>query len=270
MSRPQSRAPRKAAFMAEAERLYEALEDRYDKSPQASFGEIEAEARKRRRVLRGKALEQWVKGGDTGRQVEAPKCAPCGEAMEFERYCGEYMACMARADWKGRITPVRTAKGRRFFPLDQKLNLRADHWSEGAARLATRQGLQSKSFDKAAELYSDSTGGDISSDSLRRIREGTSQAQQSTQRQVDCLWHGRVEEVVTAWQVLPWDQVACVEAIRTSPSCFETRKQHMDYARLRQEGYPIGSGTVESGSNTVLHHRMNGRDGAGNVTMHKP
>lgn len=92
--------------------------------------------------------------------------------------------------------------------------------------------------------------------------EGTPQAQQWIHRQVDCLWHGRVEEVVTALQVLNWDQVTCVEDLRNSPSYFETRKQYMDYARLRQEGYPIGSGTVESGINTVVHHRMK-RQGRG-------
>ena len=36
----------------------------------------------------------------------------------------------------------------------------------------------------------------------------------------------------------------------------------MDYARFRQDGYPIGSGTVESGINTVVHHRMK-RQGRG-------
>lgn len=92
--------------------------------------------------------------------------------------------------------------------------------------------------------------------------EGTPQAQQWTHQQVDCLWHGRVEEVVTALQVLPWDQVTCVEDICNSPSYFETRKPHMDYACLRQDGYPIGSGTVESGINTVVHHRMK-RQGRG-------
>jgi hypothetical protein len=92
--------------------------------------------------------------------------------------------------------------------------------------------------------------------------EATQQAQQWTQRQVDLLWHGRVEEVVTALQVVDWDQITCLEDIRNSPSYFETRKQNMDYARLRREGYPIGSGTVEGGINTVAHHRMK-RQGRG-------
>jgi len=68
--------------------MYEQLEEWYDRHPQASFGELEAEARKRRRELMGKTLEQLVNGRDTGMQVEAPKCEQCGEVMEFEGYCG--------------------------------------------------------------------------------------------------------------------------------------------------------------------------------------
>ena len=86
MSRPQSLARRKAAFMQEAERMYEQLETWYDKYPEASFGEIEAEARKRRRELMGKALEQLVNGRDSGMQTEAPKCEQCSEAMIFAGY----------------------------------------------------------------------------------------------------------------------------------------------------------------------------------------
>lgn len=92
--------------------------------------------------------------------------------------------------------------------------------------------------------------------------EGTPQAQQWTQKQVDLLWQGRVGEVVTALQVLDWDRITCLEDIHNSPAYFETRKHHMDYARLRQEGYPIGSGTVEGGINTVVHSRMK-RQGRG-------
>lgn len=50
--------------------------------------------------------------------------------------------------------------------------LRDDHWSEGAARVATRQGLLAKSFSLAAEAYRDAVGGSMSRDSLRRITEG--------------------------------------------------------------------------------------------------
>jgi hypothetical protein len=313
-----------------------------------------------------------------------------------------------------------------------KLKLRADHWSEGAARVGARHGLQTKSFDKAAELYTDSTGGSMSGDSVRRITEGfgqaledkrlreaqqvydakapqlaqavvsvtkpiqeqanistdggmvlvraegwkefkmsvfsevrvkprqptltetqpdpdvslhqhsyqvglwtaeqmgqhqylegtrrqvercvrlgsandgavwinritttnyahivysidwahahgrlstvakaafgegTSPAQQWTHQQVDLLWHGRVEEVVTALHVLDWDQITCLEDMRNSPSYFETRKHNMDYARLRRDGYPIGSGTVEGGINIVVHHRMK-RQGRGWKRQH--
>ena len=94
------------------------------------------------------------------------------------------------------------------------------------------------------------------------LGDGTQQAQQWTQKQVEHLWYGRVEEVVTALQVLNWNQIIGLEDIRNSPSYFETRKHNMDYARLRREGYPIGSGTVESGINTVIHHRMK-RQGRG-------
>src|SRR5712692_9264402 len=73
---------------------------------------------------------------------------------------------------------------RRFSPLDRQLHLRADHWSEGAARVATRQGLQAKSFDKAAEAYSEAVGGDISADSVRRLTQGWG-AQQEAHRQAN-------------------------------------------------------------------------------------
>ena len=66
MSRVQSRARRQAAFMEEAKRMYEQLEDWYDAHPQASFGEIEAEARKGCRALMGKtfgAISEWTRYG---------------------------------------------------------------------------------------------------------------------------------------------------------------------------------------------------------------
>ena len=62
--------------------------------------------------------------------------------------------------------------GKRFFPLDQKLKLRADHWSEGAAQVAARQGLSARSFGAAAEAYVEATGGSMSKSSVERITKG--------------------------------------------------------------------------------------------------
>ena len=62
-------------------------------------------------------------------------------------------------------------RGRLFPPLDQKLALRSDHWSGGAARVATRLGLQAPSFDLAAEAFSDAVGRSISGDSVARLTE---------------------------------------------------------------------------------------------------
>jgi hypothetical protein len=66
-------------------------------------------------------------------------------------------------------------KGRRFFPLDEKLQLRSDHWSEGAAQVATKRGLREGSFAAAAEAYQEAVGGSISASSVRRITQGFGQ-----------------------------------------------------------------------------------------------
>jgi hypothetical protein len=86
MMRKQSRASREGAFLAEAKKMYSQLEDWYEAHPNASFGEIEEEARKQRRELMGSGLGILVNGRDTGYQIEAPKCKKCGSEMEFEGY----------------------------------------------------------------------------------------------------------------------------------------------------------------------------------------
>lgn len=62
-------------------------------------------------------------------------------------------------------------RNKRFFPLDRKLELRDDHWTPGAARVAVRQGLQSKSFELGAELFSDATGCDMSKEGIRKVTQ---------------------------------------------------------------------------------------------------
>jgi hypothetical protein len=84
MYRQMSRAQREAAFLEKAVQMYSALEDWYDRHPEASFGEIEAEARRLRRGLMGDGLAVLINGRDTGYQLQAPLCSKCGQAMEFK------------------------------------------------------------------------------------------------------------------------------------------------------------------------------------------
>ena len=83
MYRQMSRAQREAAFLERAAQMYATLEDWYDQHPEASFGEIEAEARRLRHQLMGEGLAVLINGRDTGHQVEPPRCSGCGQALEF-------------------------------------------------------------------------------------------------------------------------------------------------------------------------------------------
>ena len=77
MYRQMSRCQREAIFLEKAAQMYATLEDWYDQHPKASFGEIEAEARRLRRELMGEGLAVLINGRDTGYQLEAPSCSGC-------------------------------------------------------------------------------------------------------------------------------------------------------------------------------------------------
>ncbi len=86
MTRPMSRAERKAAFMKQAGQMFEELESWYDQNPAASFEEIEERARQARRKMMGKSLGIMINGRDVGKTEKAPKCKKCNQAMEFKDY----------------------------------------------------------------------------------------------------------------------------------------------------------------------------------------
>jgi hypothetical protein len=86
MTRKMTSAQRRAAFLEKAGQMHDQLEKWYDEHPEADFGEIETEVRKRRRELMGEEMGILVNGRDTGYQVIAPRCEQCGQEMDFEGY----------------------------------------------------------------------------------------------------------------------------------------------------------------------------------------
>ncbi len=74
--------------------------------------------------------------------------------------------------------------------------------------------------------------------------------------QLDHLWAGEPKPVEAALAGLDLDQERWPDEVRQAPGYFESNRKRMRYHEFRAEGYPIGSGTVESGINTVVHHRM--------------
>lgn len=86
MTRRLSREKRRAAFMEKAGEMIDEMESWYDEHTDASFGEIESEARRQRRKLMGETLGILINGRDTGNQVEAPRCPQCEQPMKFEGY----------------------------------------------------------------------------------------------------------------------------------------------------------------------------------------
>jgi hypothetical protein len=86
--------------------------------------------------------------------------------------------------------------------------------------------------------------------------EGTPAAHAWVDEHLDQLWQGQVAPVVAALEDLDLRQEQWPEEVQPAASYFETRQERMRYDQFRAAGYPIGSGTVESAANTVVHHRM--------------
>jgi hypothetical protein len=86
MTRPMTRAARKAVFMKQAEEMFEELEEWYDQHQEATFEEIETRARQARRKMMGESLGIMINGRDVGKTSEAPRCGECHQAMVFKDY----------------------------------------------------------------------------------------------------------------------------------------------------------------------------------------
>jgi hypothetical protein len=86
--------------------------------------------------------------------------------------------------------------------------------------------------------------------------EQTPLTKQWAEQHLDLLWDGDVGQVVSALDRLDLQQAHWPDLVREAPDYFRSNQERMRYDLFRAQTYPIGSGTVESAANTVVHHRL--------------
>ena len=82
------------------------------------------------------------------------------------------------------------------------------------------------------------------------------------EQQLDHLWMGRLIDVNAALRQLDLSHLPPSDELHSMLGYFERNASRMNYHQYRIAGFPIGSGSVESGINVVVHHRMK-RQGRG-------
>lgn len=70
---------------------------------------------------------------------------------------------------------------------------------------------------------------------------------------LDALWQGKTQAVISAVAQLP---PTSDTQVNSALGYVQRQQERMAYHQYRVAGYPIGSGCVESGINTVVHHRL--------------
>jgi hypothetical protein len=88
------------------------------------------------------------------------------------------------------------------------------------------------------------------------LGEGSTAAATWVEARKDELWNGEVDAVIQSLRYLGVDDTCWPAAVSQAPGYFETNRDRMHYPEFRTAGYPIGSGTVESGGQNVVKLRM--------------
>ena len=83
----------------------------------------------------------------------------------------------------------------------------------------------------------------------------TAQAQQWLIQTRTDLWEGRIQDVIQACRpFLRWS--ASRPFVEKAITYYTNNEKRMDYARFRQQGYLIGSGTIESACKQIAAARL--------------
>jgi hypothetical protein len=82
------------------------------------------------------------------------------------------------------------------------------------------------------------------------------------EKRLNDLWMGRLSAVNAALEKVDLAKAIDPDEVEMSIGYFQRQQDRMNYHQYRIAGYPIGSGSVESGINNVVHHRLK-RQGRG-------
>lgn len=92
--------------------------------------------------------------------------------------------------------------------------------------------------------------------------DGTQPAQQWLTEQAHALKHGPVEPLLDALRAVPVERArdpAVAAAVRDGTLRYlEKRREQLEYAAFQAQGYPIGSGCIESANKLVVEVRLKG------------
>ncbi|MHB0878031.1 MAG: ISKra4 family transposase [Anaerolineae bacterium] len=88
------------------------------------------------------------------------------------------------------------------------------------------------------------------------LGEGSDRAKDWVKAQEELLWQGHSEAVIQAIEALA--EETGVEAIGREARYFRTNQERIHYDRWREQGYPIGSGAVESACKRLGGARLKG------------
>jgi hypothetical protein len=86
--------------------------------------------------------------------------------------------------------------------------------------------------------------------------EGTTATTRWVDGQRDALWNGQVAAVLADLAQRDLTKPSYPAEVHQAPGYFRHNQTRMDYPTYRRDGYPIGSGTVESAANALVHHRL--------------
>jgi len=86
--------------------------------------------------------------------------------------------------------------------------------------------------------------------------EGQPAAARWVAQRKDELWTGDIERVIRVLDTLDLARPACPDLARQAPGYFRHNRKRMRYDHFRAQGYPVGSGTVESGAKNVVQRRL--------------